>query len=340
MFLPKETAATGPALLKALPYPLYLAQRDGAIHPANVAAEELNGRLGLAGAMPAPVGRHLEEAMTKNQDATDGDLRRTVPLADQAYLPQIFRLATEGGPETWAVLLVEVTRLRETMDARARTLSTLSHEVKTPLTGIRLSLHLLLEEKLGALNSAQRELLEVGRDECERMLLTLQTQLELARFENGRIELQLQPVSPVELLSAAASAQGPVVQGAGSELRTETPVDLPNVMADLRMTNHVLGHLVANAAKHGAKGRPVALRAGASGAGLVRFSVAVQGPALSEAERRQAFDPLSRRPYADTVGPDLHLCREIISQHGGRMGVECPAGTGLVEFFFELRRAD
>lgn len=336
----KQSDLTDQALIKALPHPLYLVGRDCTVKQANPAAEELNGKLGIAGVLPNEVRRYLKEAVARNQAVTGDDIRQAVHLSNQAYLQQIFRLADAGdGHESWAVLLMEVTRLRQTVEAKARALSTLSHEVKTPLTGIRLSLHLLLEEKLGALNADQRELLEVGRDECERMLVTLQAQLELAHFENGRIELQLQPISPVELLAEAIASHGETVRSTGSELKTEISHGLPNVLADLRLTNRVLGNLVANAAKHGTKGRPVVLRAQPHGSGHVRLSVVNHGQPLSEPEQIEIFDQISRRPYGDSTGLGLALCREIIARHGGHMGVHCPAGSGFVEFFLDLRLA-
>ena len=83
------------------------------------------------------------------------------------------------------------------------------------------------------------------------------------------------------------------------------------------------------------------LRAKARGDGYVRFSVVNHGQPLSEPEQALVFDPFFRRPgeNAEGTGLGLAICREIATLHGGRVGVFCPAGSDLVEFFFDLRRA-
>ena len=83
------------------------------------------------------------------------------------------------------------------------------------------------------------------------------------------------------------------------------------------------------------------LRAQPRGDGYVRLSVANHGRPLSEVEQAQVFDPFFRRPgeNAEGTGLGLAICREIAALHGGRVGVYCPAGSDLVEFFFDLRCA-
>ena len=187
MLIPQQPSPIDQALLRALPYPLYVVDCDFVVRLTNPSADELNGRLGIDGVLPEEVRRQLDDAVLRNQDRVGDDIRRAVHFsATQTCLPQIFRLAGAFGPrDGWAVLLVDVTHLGENAEAKAKTLSALSHEVKTPITSIRLSLHLLLEEKLGALNPDQRELLEVARDECENMLATMQAQLQLMRRQSG-----------------------------------------------------------------------------------------------------------------------------------------------------------
>ena len=341
MLIPQQPSPIDQALLRALPYPLYIVDCDFVVRQTNPSAEELNRRLGIVGVLPEEVRRQLDDAVVRNHDMVGDDIRRAVPLsATQTYLPQIFRLAGAFGTrDGWAVLLVEVTRLRRNLEANAKILSMLSHDVKTPLTGIRLSLHLLLEEKLGSLNPDQRELLEVARDECEHMLATVQTQLELARFESGHTKLQLQPISPNDLLAEAVINHGGMVKRAGGELKIEVPDGLPDVLADLQLTNRVLGNLISNAGKYGTKGQPVVLRAQLHDRGYVRFSVVHHGRPLSESEQIQIFDPFLRHPDGDTAssGLGMAICREIVSLHGGRLGIHCHDGSELVEFFFDLR---
>jgi len=336
------------AILETLPYPVYIVDGNFTVRQANPRAEALSRALGIPGVLPGEVRRQIDAAAAENHDLVGDDIRRAVhlPTPDAAvgddYLPQIFRMAGAfGGSDGWAVLLVDVTRLRRNVEAKTKALATLSHEVKTPVTGIRMSLHLLLEGKLGPINADQRELLEIGRDDCERLLAVLQALLELARLESGRTELRTAPHAPADLLAEAVAAHGERVRQGGGTLVPEAPADLPAVLADSVHAGRVLGNFLSNAGKYGLPGRPVALRAQLRGDGFVRFSVVNHGRPFSEAEQALVFDPFFRRSgeNAEGSGLGLAICREIAVLHGGRVGVYCPAGTDLVEFFLDLRRA-
>lgn len=187
MSIPQQASPLDQTLARALPHPLYVINRDFAVHQANPSAEELGAKLGIGNILPAEVRSQVNETVVQNQDLAGQGRHRPVSLSNgRIYLPQIFRLpGIFSGQDGWAVLLVDGTGLGENVEVKAKTLGALSHEVKTPLTSIRLSLLLLLEEKLGALNPDQRELVEVARDECERMLAILQSRLELARRDSG-----------------------------------------------------------------------------------------------------------------------------------------------------------
>ena len=340
------------AILEALPYPIYIVDRTFSVRQTNPRAEELSKGLGIPGSLPGEVRRQIDEAAAENKDMLGDDIRRAVRLVPNDAgtagslggdsLPMIFLMAVVFGEEDgWAVLLVDVTRLRRNDEAKTKALATLSHEVKTPVSGIRMTVHLLLEGKLGAINADQRELLEVSRDDCERLLAVLQALLELARLESGRTELQPEPYAPAELLSEVMTANGDGVRRIGGELILEAPESLPDVLADPLHASRVLANFLSNAAKYGTAGKPVILRAQARGDGYVRFSIINEGRPLSEADQAKVFDPFFRRPgeVAEGTGLGLSICREIATLHGGRVGVFCPANTNLVEFFFDLRRA-
>ena len=329
------------AFVGALPNPLYIVDGESAVRFANPCASKLNVRLGLANVLPAEVGRGGGgggEAIARNQEMAGDDIRHAVHLSDdQTYLAQIFRLpGLFGAHDGWAVLLVEATRLRRNAEANARISTRLSHDIKTPLSVIRLSLHLLLEGKIGALNADQREMLEVGRDECERMLATLHALLELGQLESGRTTLQLVPVFPADLLAETVAAQS---ESARSALRIEATADLPAVWADIPHANRILLQLLSTARQYGTKTGVIVLRATARAHGIVRFSILTSGVALTEPERAQLFEPFSRGSAgaAGETGVDLAVCRELALLHGGGLGVTSRVESDRTEFYFDLR---
>lgn len=342
------------AILAALPYPVYIVDDGLSVRLSNPRGDALAASLGVPGALPAAVRRQIDEAAARGTELVNDDMRRVIELAPDgapeesgrgpgtAYLPQVFRLGDEPGLRGgWAVLLIDVTRLRQLDEAKTKALSTLGHEVKTPVTGIRMTLHLLLEEKLGPLNPDQRELLASGRDDCERLLSVLQALLELARLESGRTALKLEATSAELVLAQAEAMHGEIVRQSGLALEVDpVPADLPPVQADVLHAARVLGNFLANAAKYAARGAPVRMRAEARADGFVRFTVAntTERP-LAEEEQARVFDPFYRRSgeQAEGAGLGLAIAREIATAHGGRVGVWSEGAR--VEFYLDLRKA-
>ena len=130
-------------------------------------------------------------------------------------------------------MLTDVTKFRLVDQLKSDMVSTVSHELKTPLTGIQMAVHLLLEEAVGPLTPKQTELLLAARQDSDRLLAMINDLLDLTRIEQGRIKLDLRPIAPADLV---VECGGPV-RGAGRgrrdlPLRAPSPFGLPPVLAD------------------------------------------------------------------------------------------------------------
>src|SRR5207248_7200648 len=113
---------------------------------------------------------------------------------ERAYLPQVLPIQDPyGGTLGAAVVLDDITRFRLLDQLKSDLLATVSHELKTPLTSVRLAVHLLLEETIGPLTPKQTELLLDARENTERLVRIGEHLLALARLEEGREELSLRP---------------------------------------------------------------------------------------------------------------------------------------------------
>ena len=105
---------------------------------------------------------------------------------DRHYLPRILAIGDKLTEfKGAAVILQDVTKFRLLDDAKTNLVGTVSHELKTPLTGLRMAVYLLLEKTLGPLEPAQREMLESARDDADRLLRILDSLLDLTRLEAG-----------------------------------------------------------------------------------------------------------------------------------------------------------
>ncbi len=337
------------AIIEALPKPVYIVDNDLHVTLMNPRAEHLSAGLGVPGALPSWVRQRVDHAAALGQDLVGDDIHNAIEVdyddpehgpMKVSFIPQVFRMTTDlGVPEGWAIMLMNVTNLRRLDAAKTKAISTLGHEVKTPVTGIRMTLHLLLEEKIGPLNADQRELIESGRDDCERLLAVLQSLLELARLESGRAALHLDPVPVDALLAQAQAMHGSLVGNHGRELVVEPPPSgAPSVRADSIHAVRVLGNFVSNAVKYGRADTPITLRTAARADGYVRFSIINQSErALTEAEQAKVFEPFYRRAgeKAEGSGLGLTIAREIAALQGGRIGVW--SQDGWVEFYLDLK---
>ena len=337
------------AILEALPYPIYIVDEEFNVKLKNPRAAQINAALKITGQLPGVVRKCIDDAAALGCELVGDDLRRAVEISlpdtppgqSPSFLPQVFRMAAAPGmPSGWAVLLMDVTKLRQFDQAKTKAIAMLGHEVKTPVTSIRLVLHLLLEEKIGPLSSDQRELITAGRDDCERLLIVLQALLELARFESGRVEIKLSPVAPAGLLAQAEAMHGGYFRGSSAPIVVEpVPNNVALVQADEMHAVRILGNFLSNAAKYRLPETPVTLCAEERADGFVRLSVRNQTDRpLSEVEQAHVFEPFYRRAgeAAEGTGLGLSICREIASAHGGRVGVW--SEHDHVEFYLDLRK--
>ena len=149
-----------------------------------------------------------------------------LPMEEEnhCFLPRILPIRDSDGVTVGAaVLLGDVTRFRLLDEVKSNLVATVSHELKTPLTSIRLVLHLLLEENIGPLTPKQLELLVDARDNSERLLAMINNLLDLARLEQGSNQLHVQPENPLALLQSAVDSFRPAPTTAELKLRWMRP---------------------------------------------------------------------------------------------------------------------
>ena len=120
-------------------------------------------------------------------------------------------------------MLTDVTRLRRLDELKTGLISTVSHELKTPLTSVRLAIHVLLSEKLGGLSVKQMELLEAARQDSDRLYRVIEDLLELSHLESGGAEMQLQPMNAEDLLLRVMERNRAAFVDRGIELKMDPP---------------------------------------------------------------------------------------------------------------------
>ncbi len=330
------------AMLTTLPYPLFILDPRNQVTRMNPAAEKLMARFQSAGELPPTLKRHVTEASVTGPDYRLDDLRQAIrfQIDDQEiyFLPRIFSLVIEDGSVVGrALMLIDVTRFRWLDELKSDTLATLSHEIKTPLTGIRLVLHLLLEKRMGPLSQSQEELVTTARDDCERLLRTLKSILDLAQMESGKPQLSLQALPPARIVEEVRTNFRDLFAAASLELSVDLAPDLPDVVVDPDRVGLILSNFLSNALKYSFPKGDVIIRARLWNPDFVRFSVINPGPGLSEPEQSKVFDKFYRSDnlHGEGAGLGLSIARQIVQAHEGRIGVLSEVNE-TTEFYCDL----
>ena len=266
--------------------------------------------------------------------ADDGEVRaflpRTVPIPDD-----------QNRPIGATVVLADVTGLRRLDEMKNGLLSMVSHELKTPLTSMRMVLHLVTEQKVGPLSDRQKELLTAARDDSERLHQIVENLLDMARIESGKALMEMQACDSRELVQRAVNQLKPSFEAQHVSLQTQMAADLPAVHADSTRIGHVLGNLLNNALRHTPSGGTVTV-AVREVEEWVEFSVMDDGDGIPKQYLHRIFEKFFRAPGqqgSSGSGLGLSIAKDIVQAHGGHIRVDSGEGRGTV-FAFTLRPVD
>jgi two-component system, NtrC family, sensor histidine kinase KinB len=258
---------------------------------------------------------------------------------ERFFLPEAVPILDEARRFVGATLIFsDVTRVRQVDEAKSGLIATVSHELKTPLTSIRLATHVLLNENLGPLTPKQAELVAAAREDSDRLYRIIENLLDIGRMESGRSRLELVPVKTEQILLNVLEDMRPAFADKGVALLLDLPGDTPNVLADRFRLEIVFTNLLSNALKctsPGGKARVLAREEG----GKVLFAVEDSGKGIPEEYLPHIFEKFFRVPgygHQGDSGLGLAIVKEIVEAHGSKIDVESTPGKGT-RFTFSLK---
>lgn len=256
-------------------------------------------------------------------------------MGDRYFLPRGAPVYETRGVVIGAtVILQDVTRLRRFEELKNDLVATVAHEFRTPLTSLRMAVHLCTEQAAGPITDKQAELLHAAREDCDRLQAMVDDLLDLSRIESGRVELFPLPTAVSYLINSALEEHKAEATEAGLNLTADFPVPESRVFADHERIGHVFSNLIGNALRHTPKDGKVTLSAQALD-GAVRFAVADTGKGIPQEYRERIFEKFFRVPDTEPrgTGLGLYIAREIVRGHGGDIGVESEPGKGCTFWF-------
>ena len=258
------------------------------------------------------------------------------------FLPKTFPILDEerhliGG----LVVLADVTDLRQLDEMKSKLLAMVSHELKTPLTSMRMIMHLLAEEKIGPLNAKQRDLMIAAREDSDRLHQIVENLMDMGRIESGKALMEMRPTDSAELVARAVESMRGGFASRQIDLELNVPNGAPAVMADATRIGHVFQNLLSNALKYTAENGRVIVAVEPGTNGWVQFAVTDDGLGIPRQYVSRVFEKFFRVPgqSGDSgTGLGLAIVKDIVEAHGGRIWVESREGRGTT-FRFVLPRA-
>ena len=232
-------------------------------------------------------------------------------------------------------------RLKELDEMKIDFISHVSHELRTPLTAIREASSMLLEGTYREDPDVQQELLTITKNECERLIDSVNRILDLSRMEANMMDYRYQKCRLIPVIQKAVSKLAPIAQRNHIRFELNLSEKLPPVRMDEERIGQVLENLIGNALKFSSSGTAVMIYASVKEGSqrFVEISIADSGAGIPVKNLHNIFDKFQRiedgKVTTRGTGLGLSIAKHIIVAHGGKIWAKSEVGKGST-FFFTL----
>jgi len=337
-------------VFKALPTAIAVLDLDDRVEVSTKPAEKLFGM--KPGTLLRDIGKNeLLEMVRRAETET-----RIVELDSKTSFFQVFQDNKElffspvvvpileegsrGEVSGTAIILNDVTNLHEQQELKRSAVTTVSHQLRNPLTSIRMAVHLLLDEVLGPLTPKQTDMLLTARDESERLTAVVEELLDLSKMETGKTQIGREAIAPHDIVRDVLEPFLIDAKDKGISLDYTVPDVLPEIWGDAQRLRHVLSNLLANALRFTKPGGVVTVSAEALGSDI-RFTVLDTGEGIPVEYQPRIFEPFFRVPGQEKpgIGLGLAIVKEIVAAHNGSVGMRSQPREGSA-FWFTVPQAN
>ncbi|CAM4060993.1 PAS/PAC sensor signal transduction histidine kinase [Pedobacter westerhofensis] len=228
-------------------------------------------------------------------------------------------------------ILNNITEFKERDEAKTNFIATVSHELKTPISSIKMSLKLMDDERIGSMNPEQKQLVAHIKDDCSRLLKITSELLDLAQVETGNIQLNFVNAQPHEIVNYALNAVRFQAEQRDIELELISTGILSPVNADVEKTAWVLINFLSNALRYSSEKSKVQISIIEKDNGI-EFSVRDFGKGIDEQYQKRLFDRYFQVPADGNnksgSGLGLAISKDFIEAENGKIWVESETGEG------------
>ncbi|MNJ94042.1 Alginate biosynthesis sensor protein KinB [compost metagenome] len=235
-------------------------------------------------------------------------------------------------------ILKNITKFKELDEAKTNFIATVSHELKTPISSIKMSLKLMDDERVGPMNPEQKELVQHIKEDCGRLLKITSELLDLAQVETGNLQLNFVKSDPRKIAIYAMDAVRFQAEQKSIELELISRNNLPHISVDIEKTAWVLVNFLSNALRYSAEKSKIVVHVIENNS-AIEFSVRDFGKGIEEKYQKRLFEKYFQVPTDGNnksgSGLGLAISKDFIEAENGTIWVESAIGEGS-RFCFSL----
>ncbi|WP_024993147.1 ATP-binding protein [Phocaeicola paurosaccharolyticus] len=233
--------------------------------------------------------------------------------------------------EGYVIMLKNITEFKELDSAKTTFISTISHELKTPISAIMMGLQLLEDNRVGNLNEEQKELAKSIQDNSERLLSITSELLNMTQVESGNLQLKPRITKPIELIEYAIKANHIQAEKFNIQIEVQYPESkIGKLFVDSEKIAWVLTNLLSNAIRYSPENGRIIIGAQQMEDNYIEMYVRDFGRGIDPRYHQSIFDHYFRVPGTKVQGSGLGLSisKDFVEAHGGTLSIESEIGKG------------
>lgn len=252
--------------------------------------------------------------------------------------PRVSEIPLPGGEKLGTVLILQdVTQFKLLDKMKSEFMATVSHEFRTPLTSINMSIDILRQGIVGKLTPEQEELVQAAKQDSERLTKLVRELLELSKLESGKIQLKEELISINDVIEDIIKPLYLPFKEKGVELILNLDKTIPKFVGDFRQFSWVVSNLVNNALRYTPEGGVVEIQSHTKN-NYIFVNVRDTGKGIPAENLDKIFDKFvqlkeSMESTPGSVGLGLSIAKEIVEMYGGNIWAESELGRGSVFTF-------